>query len=51
MLGARHADRDWTTKLRPYAPPYCIGNFGRRAEEMDTAGDVGKRLVDRNSLD
>jgi hypothetical protein len=51
MLGARHADRDRKTKLRPHAAPDCPGNFGRRTEEMGAARDVGKGLVDGYPLD
>jgi hypothetical protein len=51
MLGARHTDRNRKAKLRPYAGPDCPSNFGGRTEELGAAGDVGKRLVDGNSLD
>jgi hypothetical protein len=51
MLGARHTDRNRKAKLRPYAGPDCPSNFGGRTKEMGAAGDVGKRLVDGNSLD
>jgi len=51
VLGACHTDRDWKAKLRPHAAPDRPGNFDGWTEEVDAAGDVGKGLVDGNSLD
>src|ERR1700738_3801974 len=51
MLGARHADRDRKAKLRPHAVADCPRNLGRRPEEMGSARDIGKGLVDGNPLD
>jgi len=51
VLGTGHADRDWKAKLCPHTAPDRACNFGWWTEEMGATRDIGKGLVDGNSLD
>src|SRR6185295_17629144 len=51
MLCARDADRDRKAQLLPHAASDSLGDFDRRSEEMRAAGDVGKGLVNGDTLD
>ena len=49
-LGARDAGRDWKAKHCPQTAPDRACNFGWGTEEMGATRDIGKGLVDGNSL-
>jgi hypothetical protein len=51
VLGARDADGDRKTDFRTDALTDRSCNVGRRAKQMRAAGDIQKRLVDRDPLD
>src|SRR5579872_992829 len=51
VLSTCDANRDWKAKLCAHTTAYCSRNLSRGAEEVCAPSDVGKSLVDRNSLD
>ncbi len=51
VLGARHADGDRKSQLPPDLPAYLRCNLDRPTEQAFAPGDVGKRLINRETFD